>query len=455
MSKRDMYINYERSLKKRGRKRGNGGKLLLIALLVIGLGAAVFITLKNNLSHIGQRNKQENTQSGDASDQNSAIGDTGDNTDNSMNTPVTTAETSPTPAISPTAPVTDNTGAAQSGNEVDTRTPTVVKGLYVTAPAAGTSKLDKIINIIDTTEINALVIDIKDDHGKISYRMNNVMATNIGATTNMIKDMPGLVKTLKDKGVYLIARIVAFKDPYLAEKRPDLAIKNKDGSLYKDTNGEGWVNPYNKEVWDYLVGIATQAADIGFDEIQFDYIRFSTGGTIAEADFGEKAKTVSKEDIIIEFTKYAYEVVKPRGVFISADVFGAIINSEIDAGRVGQNYIEMSKYLDYICPMIYPSHYASGNYGVQYPDLEPYTIINKALIASKMKLTQIPEDEHRAIVRPWLQDFTATWIKPHKVYGGAEIREQINGVYDAGYSEWLLWNAASNYSEDGLLTQEE
>ena len=111
----------------------------------------------------------------------------------------------------------------------------------------------------------------------------------------------------------------------------------------------------------------------------------------------------------------------------------------------------MSRYLDYICPMIYPSHFGEGNYGVEYPDLEPFKIIRKVLIASKTKLEQIPEGEHRAIVRPWLQDFTADWVEHHMTYGGHELREQISGVYGAGYEEWLLWDAGCTYSVDGLL----
>ena len=117
---------------------------------------------------------------------------------------------------------------------------------------------------------------------------------------------------------------------------------------------------------------------------------------------------------------------------------------------MGQNYVEMSKYLDYICPMIYPSHFADGNYGVEHPDLEPFNIIRKVLRASKNKLNEIPEGEHRAIVRPWLQDFTATWIKNYQEYGPSQIREQISGVYVVGYSEWLLWNASCNYTVDAL-----
>lgn len=334
--------------------------------------------------------------------------------------------------------------------EVSQKLPVKVKGIYVTARIAGSQKLKELIDVADEKEINAFVIDIKDDYGKISYSMNSPLAKKIGATTKYISDIDALMKTLKAKNIYTIARIVAFKDPYLAEHRHDLALKNKDGSLYRDNKGECWVNPYKKQVWDYLVEVAESAANVGFDEIQFDYIRFCTDQGTDQVNYGKVALKKTKQDIIVEFTKYIYGKLKPLGVYVSADVFGAVISSSVDAKLVGQNYVEMSKYLDYICPMIYPSHFGEGNYGVDYPDLHPYEIIKGVLSASKTKLQKIPKGKHCAIVRPWLQDFTASWVKHHKSYGGAELKEQIAGVYDASYDEWLIWNSAGNFSISGL-----
>lgn len=456
--KKDMYIDYQRSYRRLNRRRKSKiPKVILTVILALAVGLAVFFTIKShiNLDFKTKKPSHDQPSSGiDVSDDDNKINDIEqENTEfiaesNAENNPDNTiTEPSPTPTVPPAAKEPEENLPAKE------RTPVKAKGIYVTSAKAGSEDMNRLIQIADTTEINAMVIDIKDDTGKISYRMNSPKAQEINATTNQISDIESLLKTLKEKDIYLIARIVAFKDPYLAEQKHEWAIKNKDGSLYRDNNGDCWVNPYKKEVWDYLIEIATEAAAIGFDEIQFDYIRFSTGKGIEKADFGEEAATKSKEEIILDFTKYAYEKIKPLGVFVSADVYGTIINSSIDAGIVGQNYVEMAKYLDYICPMIYPSHFAEGNYGVKYPDLEPLVIIRKALNASKEKLDQIPEGEHRAIVRPWLQDFTATWIKHHQVYGGKEVREQIQGVYDAGYEEWLLWNASTNYSVDGLLEE--
>ena len=440
-NKHDMYIVYEHSYKKRGRKN-KIRKIAFILLLVAGLGSVAYfvITSQTKQNNIDMVSNDPQTQP--------TVLPTLIPTPLQLPTPILTPE----PALLPVIGAVPTLMLEDLPIENDTRVK--VKGIYVTSNTSGTDAMQKLIELVETTEINTMVIDVKDDHGKISYDMDHDVAEEIGAITNTISDMEDLIAKLKEKDIYLIARIVAFKDPYLAEKRQDLAIKNSDGTLYRDNNGEGWVNPYNHEVWDYLVDVAKQAALIGFDEVQFDYIRFSTGAGIAKADFGDMAKEKSKEEIITEFTKYAYENIKPLGVFVSADVFGTIINSSIDASLIGQNYIDMAKYLDYICPMIYPSHFGEGNYGIDYPDLEPYNIVRKVLKASADKLNQIPENEHRAIVRPWLQDFSATWIEPHMKYGAEELRAQIKGVYDSGYEEWLLWNSSCHYSMDGLDSDE-
>ncbi len=336
---------------------------------------------------------------------------------------------------------------------VDTRTPVQAKGIYVTASRAERD-IDSLIELVERTELNAMVIDIKDDDGYITYQMDYDVAREIGAVTRYISDIEELVKKLKEEGIYLIARIVAFKDPVLADAKPELALKNQDGSIFRDNSGQAWVNPYKTEVWDYLVGVAKEVARIGFNEVNFDYIRFSTDSGMSDVDFGEEAEEVSKIETITAFVKYACEQLRPCGVYISADVYGAIITSSVDARIVGQSYMEMSRYLDYICPMVYPSHYGDGYYNLDHPDLHPYELVLNAMQDSAEVIAQIPEDEHRATVRPWLQDFTASWLRYYQVYGAEEVREQIDAVYDSGYEEWLLWNGVMNYTEDALLPDE-
>lgn len=336
-------------------------------------------------------------------------------------------------------------------DDTDTRKPVKVRGIYVTGPMAGTeNSMKDLIHLVDTTELNAMVIDIKNDSGEITYKMDLPEVKKIGADVNYIRDMEQLISDLKSKDIYLIARIVAFKDPILAENRPDLSIRNEDGTIFRDSAGLSWVNPYKKEVWDYLVSVAKEAANLGFDEIQFDYIRFSTDSKMKNADFGKAAKDKDKIDVISEFTKYASDKLKPLGVFVSADVYGTIIDNKVDADIVGQSYVEMSKFLDYICPMIYPSHYANGIFGIEHPDLEPYNVIFQALKKSKTDLEEI-KDGNKAVVRPWLQDFTASWLDNHQSYNEEEIRAQIEAVYDTGYEEWILWNGKNHYTKEGLL----
>ena len=199
---------------------------------------------------------------------------------------------------------------------------------------------------------------------------------------------------------------------------------------------------------------AAAAAAVGFDEVQFDYIRFSTDVKADEVDYGPEAETVGKIDIITEFTQYIYEKLRPLGVYVAADVFGTVIENETDQQIVGQDYVKMAEYLDYICPMIYPSHYRNGSYGIAVPDADPYHTIYGACSASVQELEALPE-ENRAHVRAWLQSFTASWVPGHISYGPQQIRAQIKGAYDAGYDEWILWNAAVKYQRDSLLTDEE
>lgn len=352
------------------------------------------------------------------------------------------------------AGLTEEGGKTQSATKMVKEEPVKVKGIYVTGGIAGHPKMDELIELVDETELNAMVIDVKNDDGRVTYHMDSGKAKAIGADTNLISDIDGLIQKCREKDIYLIGRIVAFKDPYLAKKKPELSVKTKEGAVFQDKNGLAWVNPYQKEVWDYLIEIAEAAAADGFDEIQFDYIRFSTDLNPEKLDFGPEAEKKSRTDVITEFTEYAYDALSPLGVKVSADVYGTVIDNRIDQDIVGQRYGDMARHLDYICPMVYPSHYGPGNLGLKVPDAEPYETIYRAMEQSKKVLGRLPEKE-RAGVRVWLQAFTAKWVKGYIPYGKDEIRAQIHGAYDAGYEEWILWNAAVNYDREHLLTDTE
>ena len=322
-----------------------------------------------------------------------------------------------------------------------------IRGVYFSARKVSSGeKVDRLIESLKGTQMNAVVIDVKDDSGNITFHVDNAMANKIGAVTNQITDVKEMLQKFHENGIYVIGRVVAFKDPILAANNSTYAIKKADETIFFDRAGDTWLNPYNEKCWKYLIDIASEAAILGFDEIQFDYVRFSTEAKAETVSFGVNAEKYTKTQVITDFIQYAVKRLHQYDTSVSADVFGAIINSEIDSQTVGQDYIELSRYLDYICPMIYPSHYADGSYGIDVPDLEPYQLILEVLTDSANQLSVIDPTMHCAVVRPWLQDFTASWKKSHQTYGVKQVNEQIDGVYDAGYSQWLFWNSSGKYS---------
>lgn len=365
-----------------------------------------------------------------------------------------------------------------------------VRGIYVTGPMAGTANMDSLIGLVERTELNAMVIDVKNDEGYVTCDMDAELVQEIGSVKRYIRDVSGLVQKCKEKDIYLIARIVAFRDPLLAEARPEWSLHNADGTVFRDKSGLSWVNPYETKVWDYLVQVAEGAIDLGFDEVQFDYIRFSTDSGMKNVDFGPAAQEKGKTEVITEFAAYAAERLHEKGAAVSADVYGIVIDSAVDQQIVGQDYLALAEHLDYLSPMVYPSHYGPYNYNIPIPDAQPYDTVLAAMQSSKKVLAGVlipklekeeteessvsgntvsgndafagtgleaeqiaalsPLKTVRADVRPWLQDFTATWVKGHIKYGPEQIREQIQAVYDAGYEEWILWNAANRYTEGGL-----
>lgn len=367
----------------------------------------------------------------------------------------------PSPSPTPTPAWDDNYLVGWTDNRIKTN----VIGAYVGLNLNSTANVNKWLDIADTTELNAVVIDVKADTGKVTYQMDNQKIRDLGICITQYSNMKSLLKTLKEHGIYTIARVVCFKDNAVADVHPEYLLYNKDGSLYKDNKGDTWMNPYNRDTWEYIIDISEQAALDGFDEICFDYIRVATNGIIAKTledgsfeykvEFGEEAEEKSLQQIITEFTKYSCNRLKPLGVFVSASVYGAVVRSSIDAARVGQDYTEMSRYLDYICPMTYPSHYAKGYGGIDVPDADPYKLIDIEMRGSVKKLDVLKaQQDTYAECRPWLQAFTATWVRGHIDYTGPVVRKQVDATYDNGYTSWFLWNSGAKYPSGSFLPEE-
>lgn len=333
-----------------------------------------------------------------------------------------------------------------------------VKAVYLTGPSGGSaSRVDNIIALAKTTELNTVVLDIKED-GSLNYESNLDIVKKYGQETKYYKPEQ-LVKKFHDNGIYVIGRIVTFRDKTLAKNRADLGIKTPKGTLWRENGKDPWTNPYNEEVWDYNIAIAKEAVSKGFDEIQFDYVRFPTG---KKNDFNYGTGVPAKSEAINGFlAKAEKEIHQELGVPISADVFAIIIESKGDGESIGQKIEEVGKDIYCISPMIYPSHYANASKGIMgngvgqningipftKPDLEPYKVVYNALVSAKTKIAVVPN--YKAKVRPYVQAFTAKYLPNgyYQTYGAQQVKEQIKAVYDAGYEEWILWDASNKYQE--------
>lgn len=326
------------------------------------------------------------------------------------------------------------------------RAPEVAKGIYI--PARKMNDYERYIKLAKETNVNSFVIDVKDDMGYLTFATDNQALVDKGCILEKppIEDIEGMMNELCEANIYPIARIVAFKDNVVAKEDLERAVKSVDGSIYTTSAKDTWLDPYNKENWQYLLEVSREAARVGFKEIQFDYVRFHESMNENSVLLDEN---ISKTEIIVEFIQYICENLQKDGIKVSADVFGAVVLSDIDARIVGQDFTEMSKYLDYICPMVYPSHYAEGTFGIESPNADPYQVILKTMNIAQSKVESI-EGEKKAIIRPWLQDFTMKNLKPYTKYGAEELKAQIKGANDAKVEEWLFWNAAGNYTEEGL-----
>lgn len=325
-----------------------------------------------------------------------------------------------------------------------------VKGVYVTGHSAAGAKLEQLIQLADTTEINAFVIDVLDDNGHLLFKSEKAETFVPGINDKVyIKDMEGFIKRLKEKEIYLIARIVTFKSPKFAKAHPERAITVRaTGAPYVGNDKILWVSPHDRMLWDYNVSVAEEAARLGFDEIQFDYVRFpaSNGGKLdASLDY-RNPDGETKTAAIQKFLIYAHERLSPLGVYTAADVFGWAASSQNDVG-IGQHWEAISNVVDYLCPMMYPSHYGPGNYGYAVPDAHPYGVIDRGIKDSIERNLNI---ETPGTLRPWIQDFTATWVRGYIRYGEAELRAQIEALKANGVDEYLLWNAGNSYTSSAL-----
>jgi hypothetical protein len=355
--------------------------------------------------------------------------------------PAATATTSGGTVAAP-ADTSSQTGAARTAPRIDVdKEFPVVRALYVNRFAAQSSRrMAQMIKIADETEINALVLDLKDEFG-LNYKPSNPEWAKNAGTSGVIRNLPALLDTLRAHKILPIARLVVFKDSVTARLNPAHTIRKPDGSVWRDKKGLAWVNPYDRTIWNYNIGVAEELARMGFGEIQFDYIRFpepyaSLPKQVFPGNSGE-----SKPDALAAFLKEANARLDKVGARSTADIFG-LVTTVGGPLEIGQWWEKLAPHTDALLPMVYPSHYPRGSFGIASPNAEPYKVLKIALTRARERNEKLglKTPEH---VRPYLQAFTLG--APH--YGPTQLEAQKRATYDSGYDGWVLWSPGSKYEE--------
>ncbi len=370
-------------------------------------------------------------------------------------------------------------------------TPKAVHAIYMTSWVASTKNWrNELVAFVKKSDLNSIVIDVKDYSGYVSFETGDPVIQEVGSEQNRIRDVKEFIDELHKAGIYTIARITVFQDPVFAKKYPELAVQYKSGSVWKDRKGLSYVDPAADKYWEYVVHIAKASEQVGFDELNFDYIRYPSDGNMKDIVFRisqsklaelrtKKAESIaagsvqsvlaasvyeaipqseptttpqtkkstavkktptSKEIILTQFFSYLHNALKDVGVPISADVFGMTMNNTDDL-NIGQVLEDIAPHFDYIAPMVYPSHYPATFHGFQNPAAHPYEIVRLAMSTGAERLTKASSSPEK--LRPWLQDFNLG-----AVYDAAKVKAQMQAVYDSGLKSWMVWDPANKYTRE-------
>jgi hypothetical protein len=316
------------------------------------------------------------------------------------------------------------------------------KALYVSFWAAGSSKyMNRIFELAKTTEINTVILDIKNEYGKLIYKTDVPLAKEIGAhNERTIRDIKAFIQKLKAHDLYVIGRVVVFKDEALAKARESFALKDANGTIWINNEKLAWVDPFETQVHDYVAKIAADAASKGFDEINFDYVRFPLRKHLS---YQKKLNQKNRVQAISDFLTTANKALQPYNVYTSVDTYGYVCWNDNDT-NIGHTIESLSKHADYIAPMLYPSGFGVGILGYKDPTDHPYEIINASINEALNK-----SNVSASRFRPWLQSFKDYGFD-RKFFRSKEVSEQIKGAEHAACSGWMLWNPSSRFSSRGL-----
>lgn len=297
---------------------------------------------------------------------------------------------------------------------------------------ASASRVRAIMDAVQHTELNTVIVDVKGDRGRLAYASQVPLAQEIGAPQAGLMDIGDLVRKAHRRDIYVVARLVVFKDEPLAVAHPEWATLRADGTLWRDRENLAWGNPFRSEVQNYNIAIAKEVAGLGFDEIQFDYVRFPSDGDIHNIVFGQKNTAETRRAAIGDFMSRLSTALSRYAVFTSGDVFGLVpwVNGEMGIGQEMEN---IAPYVDYLCPMVYPSTFAPGSMGFENPSLHPYDIVFRSVTKARSRTT--------TIIRPWLQHYSLNGV----TYGRDEFLIQRQAAERAGSGGWAYWNAGGKY----------
>lgn len=320
--------------------------------------------------------------------------------------------------------------------------PEVVKAIYMTSWVAGTPILrNRVVKLIEETEVNALVIDVKDYTGKIAFDVDDYYFEEMGSIDRRVGDIKEFIQSLHEKDIYVIGRVAVFQDPHLVKLWPEKSVQSisNPGEPWKDRKGISWMDPGSKDVWDYHVRLAKAVYEIGIDEINFDYIRFPSDGDMSDVKY-TSSEGRAKQDVLEEFFAYLDQKLrKEDSIPISADIFGMTTTNRDDL-NIGQVLEKTLPYFDYVCPMVYPSHYPPTWNGYQNPAEKPYEVIEHSMRRAVERAVAMGEDPDK--LRPWLQDFNLG-----ATYTEDMVKSQIQATYDVGLDSWLMWDPKNIYTK--------
>lgn len=326
-------------------------------------------------------------------------------------------------------------------------TPEPLRAIYMTSWVAGTQawRAD-LAKFAADSEINAIVIDVKDYSGRIAFEVSDPVLKEFGAEEIRVQDFKEFIKGLHEKNIYAVARISVFQDPYMANMRPDLAVKNSSGGIWKDRKGLSWIDPAARWYWDYIVRLARETERLGFDELNFDYIRFPSDGNLDDMVYNHWDGKTERKDVMLEFFSYLDVELASLNIPLSADLFGLVTTAQNHDLKIGQVLEYTAPYFDYISPMVYPSHYPAGFIGLKNPAEHPYEIIHYSMSMAYERLVRATSTP--AKLRPWIQDFDLG-----ATYDAGMILKQKRAVYDSGLTSWMAWDPANKYTKEAYYPQ--